>query len=100
MVKNDKAPATASRNRHARQSSESGAENDDHEHDHDHDQDQDNEYSANDGAAPVKRKRLTQACDPCRKKKIKCGTLGSCCASASLPRVCLIVGWSSTLHEK
>ena len=97
MVKNEKAPAAASRSRHARQSSESGAENDDQEHDQD--QDQDNEYSANDGAAPVKRKRLTQACDPCRKKKIKCGTFGICCAPAS-EEVRLIVGWSSTLHRK
>ena len=84
MAKGSKSTKAAAQARDDRQSSESGADND-HEHDHDdhdHDQDQDNDNDndhehenerTNDGGAPVKRKRLTQACDPCRKKKIKCG---------------------------
>lgn len=74
----------------SRQESESGT---DHDHDHDDTNDNDQEDNDNDndiyndndqedndtqqrqadGSAPIKRKRLTQACDPCRKKKIKCG---------------------------
>lgn len=62
-----------------RYSSESG---DDHEYGEDHDhshtgtheqsQSRERERATGDETAP-KRKRLTQACDPCRKKKIKCG---------------------------
>ncbi|KAG0003420.1 hypothetical protein BGZ80_007601 [Entomortierella chlamydospora] len=41
------------------------------------------------GSAPVKRKRLTQACDPCRKKKIKCdGNKPSCGNCAKLDIQC------------
>lgn len=86
MAKGSKSTKAAVQARDDRQSSESGADNDhDHDHDdHDHDQDHDNNNDndheheneqSNDGGAPVKRKRLTQACDPCRKKKIKCGML-------------------------
>ncbi|KAI1316649.1 hypothetical protein EDD11_009684 [Mortierella claussenii] len=77
-----------------------------HEHD-DHDQEQDdandsssaqnnnsnnrgnsndsNNVSHTDGdeAAPIKRKRLTQACDPCRKKKIKCDGVKPSCANCT-----------------
>lgn len=71
-----KAAAPPASNRDDRQSSESGADNDDHDHDNDHDHDHDldhEDHNGGDEATPVKRKRLTQACDPCRKKKIKCG---------------------------
>lgn len=68
-----KAAATSASNRDDRQSSESGADNDDHDHDNDHDHDHEQDHNGGDEATPVKRKRLTQACDPCRKKKIKCG---------------------------
>ncbi|KAG9070617.1 hypothetical protein KI688_008155 [Linnemannia hyalina] len=81
-----KAAAPAS-NRDDRQSSESGADNDDHDHDHendhdhDHDQDHEQDHNGSDEATPVKRKRLTQACDPCRKKKIKCDGIKPSCAN-------------------
>ncbi|KAG9065859.1 hypothetical protein KI688_002156 [Linnemannia hyalina] len=85
-----------------RQESESGTDHD-HDHDdtidHDHDQednendndnDNDNDQEDNDtqqqqadGSAPIKRKRLTQACDPCRKKKIKCDGLKPSCANCA-----------------
>lgn len=48
----------------------------DNDMDNDHDQDLDLDEAPSStagGSTPVKRKRLTQACDPCRKKKIKCG---------------------------
>ncbi|KAF8935049.1 hypothetical protein BGZ58_005281 [Dissophora ornata] len=58
----------------------------DHDHDHnndnDHDHDKD-ESSSVAGSAPVKRKRLTQACDPCRKKKIKCDGIKPSCANCA-----------------
>ncbi|CAO3567223.1 unnamed protein product, partial [Mortierella alpina] len=81
-----------------RHSSESGAEDDHDDHDdqddQDDDQDQDQEQDQdqdqdegrprlNGGSAPVKRKRLTQACDPCRKKKIKCDGLKPSCANCA-----------------
>jgi len=52
--------------------SESG---DDYDHgdDHDHGKAHEQGQGHTDESGPVKRKRLTQACDPCRKKKIKCG---------------------------
>ncbi|KAF9923880.1 hypothetical protein FBU30_006090, partial [Linnemannia zychae] len=78
-----KAAAAPVSNQTERHSSESGADNEDHDTeldiDHDHDQDQD-QHGA-DNAAPVKRKRLTQACDPCRKKKIKCDGIKPSCAN-------------------
>ncbi|KAF9099144.1 hypothetical protein BGX23_003737 [Mortierella sp. AD031] len=78
------APAS---NRDDRHSSESCADNDDHDHDHDHDHDndhdhdQDQDHNGVDEGAPIKRKRLTQACDPCRKKKIKCDGIKPSCAN-------------------
>ncbi|KAG0327014.1 hypothetical protein BGZ99_008564 [Dissophora globulifera] len=92
-------PLAASKGIEDRQSSESG---DDHDHDqyddHDMDQDNDNDHdqdtandvnAANNGAAPIKRKRLTQACDPCRKKKIKCnGVKPSCAHCTKLNATC------------
>lgn len=83
-----KAAAATASNRDDRQSSESGADNEDHDHDndhdHDHDQDHEQDHNGGDEATPVKRKRLTQACDPCRKKKIKCGMSFASCSSNSL----------------
>ncbi|KAG9323250.1 hypothetical protein KVV02_000144 [Mortierella alpina] len=72
-----------------RHSSESGAEEDHDDHDDqddDLDQDQDQDEGRprlNGGSAPIKRKRLTQACDPCRKKKIKCDGLKPSCANCA-----------------
>src|SRR5690348_9520585 len=83
-----KAAAATASNRDDRQSSESGADNEDHDHDndhdHDHDQDHEQDHNGGDEATPVKRKRITQACDPCRKKKIKCGMSFASCSSNSL----------------
>ncbi|KAF9126018.1 hypothetical protein BGW39_006981 [Mortierella sp. 14UC] len=83
-----KAAAAPASNRDDRHSSESGADNDDHDHDHDHDDhdhdndhDHDHDHNGGDEATPVKRKRLTQACDPCRKKKIKCDGIKPSCAN-------------------
>ncbi|KAG0227973.1 fungal-specific transcription factor domain-containing protein [Mortierella sp. GBAus27b] len=62
-------------------------DHDDHDHD-DQDQEMDDVPTTTGGSTPVKRKRLTQACDPCRKKKIKCdGIRPSCanCAKLDLP---------------
>ncbi|KAF8941599.1 hypothetical protein BGZ58_005549 [Dissophora ornata] len=80
MPKND-GSAAASKGRGDRQSSESGDDHDnDNDQEHEHELDQGNE---NDGAAPTKRKRLTQACDPCRKKKIKCDGVKPSCANCT-----------------
>ncbi|KAG0371164.1 hypothetical protein BGZ54_009523 [Gamsiella multidivaricata] len=63
---------------------------DDHDNDHEHDNDQDQDRDEDDhpsrstgGSTPIKRKRLTQACDPCRKKKIKCDGLKPSCANCA-----------------
>ncbi|KAF9396315.1 hypothetical protein CPC16_003283 [Podila verticillata] len=98
MAKGSKSTKAAAQARDDRQSSESGADNDHDHDDHDHDQDNDNDNDndneneneqPNDGGAPVKRKRLTQACDPCRKKKIKCdGNKPSCANCAKLDVNC------------
>ncbi|KAG0087337.1 hypothetical protein BGZ92_007411 [Podila epicladia] len=98
MAKGSKSTKAAAQAREERQSSESGADNDhdhdDHDHDQDHDNDNDHDHEheneqPNDGGAPVKRKRLTQACDPCRKKKIKCdGNKPSCANCAKLDVNC------------
>ncbi|KAF9935432.1 hypothetical protein FBU30_000030 [Linnemannia zychae] len=63
-------------------------DHDDHTHDHENDHENEQEDSNNqshqaDGLAPIKRKRLTQACDPCRKKKIKCDGLKPSCANCA-----------------
>ncbi|KAF9193822.1 hypothetical protein BGZ51_002145 [Haplosporangium sp. Z 767] len=74
MVKNDK-----------RQPSESGPE-DDFDHDQESEQDQDHTHdqgTSSDAGVPTKRKRLTQACDPCRKKKIKCDGIKPSCANCA-----------------
>lgn len=102
-----KAAAATASNRDDRQSSESGADNDDHDHDHDndhdhdHDQDHEQDHNGGDEATPVKRKRLTQACDPCRKKKIKCGMsfFASFCSCSILfiPFLCPVVSGSRLL---
>ncbi|KAF8942006.1 hypothetical protein BGZ47_006973, partial [Haplosporangium gracile] len=76
-----KAAAAPASNRDERQSSESGADNDDHDHDNEHDHDHEQDHNGGDEATPVKRKRLTQACDPCRKKKIKCDGIKPSCAN-------------------
>ncbi|KAI1297785.1 hypothetical protein EDD11_006933 [Mortierella claussenii] len=57
----------------------------DNENDNENDQDQDQDlsHSGTTGSAPVKRKRLTQACDPCRKKKIKCDGIKPSCANCA-----------------
>ncbi|KAF9425998.1 hypothetical protein BGZ94_007031 [Podila epigama] len=95
MAKSDKAPKGAKQAQagNQRQSSESGADNDhdhdndhddhDHGHDHDHDDDEHDHGHATDDTTPVKRKRLTQACDPCRKKKIKCDGIKPSCANCA-----------------
>lgn len=57
-------------------SSESAPENDnDLDQDVDMDLEMDNpqQQQSEDNPSLIRRKRLTQACDPCRKKKIKCG---------------------------
>ncbi|KAF9357494.1 hypothetical protein BGX26_003625 [Mortierella sp. AD094] len=72
------------------------SDHEDHDHDNENDNDMDNDmdqfgnlsHSAG-GSTPVKRKRLTQACDPCRKKKIKCdGNKPSCANCAKLDIQC------------
>ncbi|KAF9437852.1 hypothetical protein BGZ76_010868 [Entomortierella beljakovae] len=76
------AAAAASKNQRRQLSSDSGDDHDDHENDNDNDHENDeNDNNNGDDAAPVKRKRLTQACDPCRKKKIKCDGVKPSCAN-------------------
>ncbi|KAG0255108.1 hypothetical protein BG011_005325, partial [Mortierella polycephala] len=68
-----------------RQLSESGPE-DDFDHDQESEQDQDHTHdqgTSSDAGTPMKRKRLTQACDPCRKKKIKCDGIKPSCANCA-----------------
>ncbi|KAF9909228.1 hypothetical protein BX616_011255 [Lobosporangium transversale] len=74
--------------RPARHMSESDHEDDhDHEMDHeDNDIDDSQQYlggASSSGSTPIKRKRLTQACDPCRKKKIKCDGIKPSCANCA-----------------
>ncbi|KAF8978568.1 hypothetical protein BGZ46_006331 [Entomortierella lignicola] len=82
--KGSAAVAAASKSHEERLSSESGEDHEqDHEdHDNDHDHDQGNEDNG-DGSTPIKRKRLTQACDPCRKKKVKCDGIKPRCANCA-----------------
>ncbi|KAF9398064.1 hypothetical protein BGX21_008215 [Mortierella sp. AD011] len=81
-----------------RQQQQQNADSDheDHDHDMENDNDMDNDMDQfgnsshlAGGSAPIKRKRLTQACDPCRKKKIKCnGNKPSCGNCAKLDIQC------------
>jgi len=64
--------------RDQRSASESGPDNEndqdnDLDMDADHEDDQDSQANYAGETARIKRRRLTQACDVCRKKKIKCG---------------------------
>ncbi|GJJ76819.1 hypothetical protein EMPS_09178 [Entomortierella parvispora] len=75
--------------RDQRSASESGADNE-NDQDNDHDMDADQEdHDDQDGQANgtaetrIKRRRLTQACDVCRKKKIKCDGLKPTCANCA-----------------
>ncbi|KAF9102360.1 hypothetical protein BGX27_011024 [Mortierella sp. AM989] len=71
------------------------SDHDDHDHDMDNENDMDNDVDPGNhshstgGSAPIRRKRLTQACDPCRKKKIKCdGNKPSCANCAKIEVQC------------
>ncbi|KAF9110374.1 hypothetical protein BGX27_006447 [Mortierella sp. AM989] len=81
--KESAAAAAASISREERQSSESGEDHDYNDIDQENYQDQSHEHSNGEGVTPVKRKRLTQACDPCRKKKIKCDGVKPSCANCA-----------------
>ncbi|KAG0056801.1 hypothetical protein BGZ83_003419 [Gryganskiella cystojenkinii] len=92
--------ATATTNQHSqrqqqrdeRSPSESGADNDndqdnyndmDQDGDHEDHDEQDGQANGAAGTARIKRRRLTQACDVCRKKKIKCDGLKPTCANCA-----------------
>ncbi|KAF9914799.1 hypothetical protein BX616_007536 [Lobosporangium transversale] len=89
------ASSRASEEQHSDSESGDDHDHDDYGHDHDSDHVQGQEQSQGqeqkhtkgnstaDETTPVKRKRLTQACDPCRKKKIKCDGVKPSCANCT-----------------